>query len=68
MDAPKKSSNNGLKIFGFIAVLGLIAGAIYLFSRGSKKETQSTTTNTTESNSGLSGVLSGLNLSGLHLF
>lgn len=65
--APKKS-NTGLMVFGLIIVLGLVGGAIYLFSKSGNPAKETSTTTSETSNSGLSGVLSGLNLSGLHIF
>ncbi len=59
-----------VKIFGILLVLGMIAGAIYLFSKSSTKDTENKkvdTTTTTTTNSGISGILAGLNLSGLKL-
>lgn len=65
--APKKS-NTGLMIFGAVIVLALVGGAIYLFSKSGKPAKSTATTTSETSNSGLSGLLSGVNLSGLQLF
>lgn len=56
-----------LMIFGGIIVLALVAGAIYLFTKSSTSEKTTTTTTEGTSNTGLSGLLSGLNLSGLNI-
>ncbi len=65
---PGKKSNTGIMILGGLILLGLVGGAIYLFTKsGTPEKTTSTTTSGT-SNSGLSGLLSGVNLTGLSLF
>lgn len=56
-----------MKIFIIIVAIGAVAGAIYLFTKKPTNASTTNTTTTTTSNSGLSGLLSGLNLSGLHI-
>ncbi len=61
----------GIKVLLVILALGLVGGAIYLFSKSSttsKDNAQVATTTASTSNTGLSGLLAGLNLSGLKIF
>lgn len=55
-------------IIGGLIALGLIAGAVYFFGKSSKDEVATTTTTNQSQNTGISGLLAGLNFSGLSLF
>ena len=57
-----------MKIILIILGIGVLAGAVWFFTRPAKEETKTTTQTQTTQNTGLSGLLGGLNLSGLTLF
>lgn len=57
-----------MKVVFIILSLGLIGGAVFLFMKSSSKATTTETKSDEKTNTGLSGILAGLNLSGLTLF
>ena len=66
-ETPKKK-NTAMIVIGGLVILALVGGAIFLFSKAGEKEKTTSTQTDTTSNTGLSGLLGGLNLSGLTLF
>jgi len=57
-----------MKIVFIILGIGALVGAVWFFSKSSTDTKTTETKSSTTSNSGLSGLLSGVNLSGLNIF
>lgn len=68
MSETAKKSRTGIYVVVGILVVGGVIGIVYLFSKSSEGKDETTTVTSTSQTTGLAGLLSGVNLSGLSLF